>query len=95
MDERANNDDRERADAGIGRTDRRDRDGLAGSGDMLGGLSTGAGGRLGIAGTDEINAKEFEPGPISGHQHDLEDVEPSTDSATTVHSVADLPAEGV
>ena len=78
-----------------GLSDRRDRDGLAGTGDMLGGLSTGAGSRLGIGETDELAAKRaFDPGPISGHQHDLEHIEPRTDDATTAHSVADLPAEG-
>ena len=82
------------ADTG-GRSDRRDRDGQAGTGDMLGGLSTGAGDRLGIDETDEFAAKRaFDPGPISGQQHDLENVEPRTDDATTAHSVADLPAEG-
>ena len=76
-----------------GAIDRRPRDGDAGAGDMLGGLRTGAGGRLGIDEAEEpVDA--FEPGPISGHQHDLENAEPRTDSATTVHSAANLPAEG-
>jgi hypothetical protein len=43
---------------------------------------------------DEPDGHEFDPGPISGHQHDLEHVEPRTDSATAVHPVGDLPAEG-
>lgn len=89
-------DDQRRTDAIVGGlSDRRDRDGLAGTGDMLGGLSTGAGSRLGMTETDEIDAKHaFEPGPISGLQHDLENVEPRTDDATTAHSIADIPAEG-
>ena len=71
--------------------DRRDRDGMAGAGDMLGGLSTGAGDTLGI---DEPDGHEFDPGPISGHQHDLENVEPRTDSATSFHPVDEIPSEG-
>jgi hypothetical protein len=74
-----------------GLTDRRERDGMAGTGDMLGGLSTGAGGTLGI---DEPDDREFDPGPISGHQHDLEDVEPRTDSANTFHAAGQPPTEG-
>jgi len=75
-----------------GVTDRRDRDGMAGAGDMLGGISTGAGSTPGI---DEGDRHEFEPGPISGHQHDLEHVEPRTDSATTFHAVEQPQSEGV
>src|SRR5215216_5211361 len=72
-------------------TDRRDRDGMAGAGDMLGGLSTGAGGTLGI---NDPDGHEFDPGPISGHQHDLENVEPRTDSATNFHAAGQPPTEG-
>jgi hypothetical protein len=72
--------------------ERRDRDGAAGAGDMLGGLNTGAGDRLGVDEADETGA--YDPGPISGHQHDLDEGEPRTDSATTYHSAANLPAEG-
>jgi hypothetical protein len=88
-------DERRRTTAIGGPSDRRDRDGLSGTGGMLGGLSTGAGSRLDMDGTDELAAKHaFDPGPISGHQHDLEHVEPRTDDATTAHSVAEIPTEG-
>jgi len=63
--------------------DRRDRDGAAGAGDMLGGLSTGAGGTLGADPDGEQH--QFDPGPISGHQHTFEDVEPQTDAAMNYH----------
>jgi len=77
-----------------GRSDRRDRDGMAGAGDMTGGLSAGAGSSLGIDAIDETDAHEFEPGPISGHQHDLESGEPRTDSATAAHPAGDPAASG-
>ena len=69
-----------------GTADRRERDGIAGAGDMLGGTGAGAGDSLGI---DEADAHEFDPGPISGHQHDLESGEPRTDSATAAHPAGD------
>ncbi len=68
--------------------DRRGRDGLAGAGDMLGGLSTGAGGD----GSDTI---QKESDSITGHQHDLERGEPRTDAGTTIYSADDLSLEGV
>jgi hypothetical protein len=68
-----------------------DRVVYAGAGDMLGGLSTRAGDTLGVDPDD--GRDRFDPGPISGHQHDLDDVEPRTDSATTVHSIADIPGD--
>ena len=71
--------------------DRRDCDGDAGMHDMLGGLSTGAGGTMGV---DPPDSEAFVPGPISEYQHRFDDLDPATDSATTVHSVADLPTEG-
>jgi hypothetical protein len=43
---------------------------------------------------DETDAHEFDPGPISGHQHDLESGEPRTDSATASHPVGDPSAAG-
>jgi hypothetical protein len=64
-------------------------------GQALGGLTTGAEGKLGIGGADELAVKHaFGPGPISGLQHGFENVEPRTNDATTAHSVADTPAEG-
>jgi hypothetical protein len=69
--------------------DRRDRDGDAGTGDMLGGLSTGAGGTLGVDLDGE--QRRFDPGPISGHQHSFDDVEPRTDAAENYHGL-DNPA---
>ena len=93
MEPRPNEGDTTRAgNAGI--SDRRDRDGMAGVGDMTGGLSTGAGSSLGIDAIDEADAYQFEPGPISGHQHDLESGEPRTDSATAAHPAGDPAAAG-
>lgn len=69
--------------------DRRDRDGTAGAGDMLGGFSTGAGGTLGADFDGERH--RFDPGPISGHQHTFDDVEPRTDAAVNYHGT-DNPA---
>lgn len=65
--------------------DRRDRDGMAGAGDMLG----GAGESPGIG-----DDREFEPGLVSGHQHDLQSGEPRSDSATTAHPIGDPAAGG-
>ena len=73
-----------------GTSDRRDRDGMAGAGDMTGGTGAGAGDSLGLEG----DAHAFEPGPISGHQHDLESGEPRTDSATAAHPAGDPAAGG-
>ena len=73
-----------------GTSDRRDRDGLAGAGDMVGGTGAGVGDSLGL----EADPHEFEPGPISGHQHDLESGEPRTDSATAAHPAGDPTAAG-
>jgi hypothetical protein len=64
-------------------------------GQALGGLTTGAEGKLGIGGADELAVKHAsDPGSISGLQRDLENVERRTDDATTAHSVEDTPAEG-
>jgi hypothetical protein len=71
--------------------DRRDRDGDAGAGDMLGGLSTGAGGTMGVE-TGDRDA--LAPGEGSEYHHRFGVLDPDTDSATTVHSVADVPPEG-
>jgi hypothetical protein len=62
--------------------DRTDRAGPEGCGDMPGGLNAGADERLGLE-TDD--GREFEPGSISGRQHDLGDAEPRTDAAMTYH----------
>jgi hypothetical protein len=69
--------------------DRTDRDGAAGKGDMLGGTNAGAGDRLGI--DEEADRRPGDPGSLGGHQHTFDDVEPRTDSATTVHTAANLP----
>ena len=71
--------------------DHHDRDSAAGAGALFGGLSTGVRGTRGIGDDDR---DEFTPGPISEVQHTFDDLDPATDSATTVHSVADLPMEG-
>ena len=40
---------------------------------------------------DEIPASD--PSPVSGLQHNLDEGEPRTDSATTMHSVDEIPSE--
>jgi len=79
-------------EAGHRALDRRDRDGLAGAGDMLGGLSTGAGGRLGA---DDVVATVPEPGPVSEREHDGARAEPQAAGVVTVQPDVTFSMEGV
>jgi hypothetical protein len=38
---------------------------------------------------EAVDSHQFDPGPISGLQHDLEHIESNTDRATTLHSSTD------
>ena len=71
--------DRTAADreAARGMIDRRGRDGLAGQGDMLGGLSAGVGDRLG----PDADADERP----SANQHSFAGEEPAIDAARNYH----------
>ena len=66
------NDPRRGDDGGSGRAlNRQDQDGLTGAGDMLGGLSTGAGGRLGVD-IGDAHPVEGDPDFGGGHRHERE-----------------------
>ena len=58
--------------------DRTGQDGLAGSGDMLGGMSAGAGGRLG----PDVEATNL---PMPANQHSFADVTLPVDAAADDH----------
>lgn len=79
-------------EAGDRALDRRARDGLAGAGDMLGGLSTGVGGQLGA---DDVGATVTERGPISEHQDDGARAEPRAAGAVIVQPDVTFSMEGV
>ena len=66
-----------------GPLDREGRDGVAGRGDMLGGTSTGAGGRLGP------DAAEDREGQASANQHSFAGEEAATDGGRTYHGASD------
>ncbi len=65
----------EPADAASGPLDRTGQDGTPGAGDVLGGMSTGAGGRLG---PDDGNTTP----PMPANQHSFADVELPIDADT-------------
>ncbi len=69
-------------DAATSPLDRTGQDGAAGMGDMLGGLSTGAGGRLGP------DAADVTP-PMSANQHSFADVELPIDADPHDHDPSD------
>ena len=62
-----------------GMTDRLARDGMAGAGDMVGGLNAGAGHRLGPEAGDQL---EERPSP---NQHSMAGEEFATDTARNYH----------
>lgn len=61
--------------------DRQRVDGEAGRGDMLGGLTAGAGGRLGVPDDGSPHPGGVMTIPMAPNQHDLDDVEPAIDTA--------------
>ena len=79
-------------EAGHRALDRRDRDGLAGTGDMLGGLSTGVGGQLGA---NDVGATVVERGPVSELQDDGARAEPRAAGAVIVQPDVTFSMEGV
>jgi len=74
-------DDTARNQDGIpsGALDRTGQDGVAGAGDMLGGPTAGAGGRLGPDDPD------LAPTPMPPNQHSRADAEPATDAGENYH----------
>jgi hypothetical protein len=73
------------------RADRRDVDGEAGRGDMLGGLTTGAGSQLGLPDLTQADDERMITLPMDAEQHKMDGAARQADTARQNDSASEPP----